>query len=389
MTINRTTGSQLLRAGAFKALFIQELGWNHCSLAVLPVMANGRQYPLEPVAEKHGLAVFVVRQNAIPDYQTRREIERQVAKSVHEHLIIFCDDRNSAQIWQWVKREVGRPIACREHPFERGQQGEALLQKLEHITFALEDEGKYGIGKVVGAVRQAFDVDRVTKRFYDRFQTEHKTFLSVIDGLNGISRDWYASLMLNRLMFVYFIQKKGFLDDDVNYLPNKLKEVQARRGKDKFQTFYHAFLLKLFHDGLAGKPPRSKEIETLIGRVPYLNGGLFDAHQLERDNPKIYIPDTAFERIFAFFDAYQWHLDDLHERGYHRVHQQEYDHPVPSAASGGKLRRRFCRGCGGMVVAGKGSGSLSLCFNEGWCHRRQRRIRSRVDAAGLRTKGYA
>ena len=48
----------------------------------------------------------------------------------------------------------------------------------------------------------------------------------------------------------------------------------------------------------------------LLGQVPYLNGGLFDVHDLERDNPKIHVPDEAFEKIFAFFDAYQWHLDD-------------------------------------------------------------------------------
>ena len=49
---------------------------------------------------------------------------------------------------------------------------------------------------------------------------------------------------------------------------------------------------------------------ALLGEVPYLNGGLFDVHELERDYPDIDIPDEAFEKIFAFFDAYQWHLDD-------------------------------------------------------------------------------
>ena len=48
----------------------------------------------------------------------------------------------------------------------------------------------------------------------------------------------------------------------------------------------------------------------MLGRVPYLNGGLFEVHDLERDNEDIHIPDEAFQRIFDFFDAYQWHLDD-------------------------------------------------------------------------------
>src|SRR5204862_1171753 len=40
------------------------------------------------------------------------------------------------------------------------------------------------------------------------------------------------------------------------------------------------------------------------------NGGLFDVHELERENPDIQIPDQAFEHLFDFFDSYQWHLDD-------------------------------------------------------------------------------
>ena len=44
--------------------------------------------------------------------------------------------------------------------------------------------------------------------------------------------------------------------------------------------------------------------------MPYLNGGLFLRHQIEEANGGIDIPDAAFEAVFAFFDRYQWHLDD-------------------------------------------------------------------------------
>jgi hypothetical protein len=117
--------------------------------------------------------------------------------------------------------------------------------------------------------------------------------------------------MLNRLMFIYFIQKKEFLDGDNDYLRNRLRRVQAERGKDKFLSFYRYFLLRLFHEGL-GQPPgeRKKDLDKLLGTVPYLNGGLFDVHDLERAYPDIQIADVAFERLFDFFDAYQWHLDE-------------------------------------------------------------------------------
>ena len=43
--------------------------------------------------------------------------------------------------------------------------------------------------------------------------------------------------------------------------------------------------------------------------MPYLNGGLFDVHDLETEHPGLDIPDAAFARLFAFFDGYDWHLD--------------------------------------------------------------------------------
>jgi hypothetical protein len=114
--------------------------------------------------------------------------------------------------------------------------------------------------------------------------------------------------MLNRLMFVYLIQKKGFLDDDRDYLRNRLDRMQRDHGSDQFLSFYRRFLLRLFHEGL-GRAQRNQELDRLIGKVPYLNGGLFDVHQLEQNYSAIEIADDAFRRVFDFFDHYEWHLD--------------------------------------------------------------------------------
>ncbi len=49
----------------------------------------------------------------------------------------------------------------------------------------------------------------------------------------------------------------------------------------------------------------------LLGRIPYLNGGIFQKHELEElHGEDIEIPDTAFQNLFSFFEQYQWHLDD-------------------------------------------------------------------------------
>ena len=275
----------------------------------------GRTFALEAIAHKRGLVAYryvADSDDAFPDHPVRQKIERAVAGSVREHLVVYATSDRNTQCWQWVKREAGRPDLARTHIYSGGQSGEALIQKLEHLVFTLAEEEGINLVEVSGRLRAAFDVEPVTRRFYDRFKQEHKAFLNFIEGITVTDdRKWYASLMLNRMMFIYFIQKRGFLDDNHDYLRNRLGRVRREQGRGKFHSFYRVFLLRLFHEGL-GRPQaaRAPELKELLGRIPYLNGGLFDVHDLERDNADIHIPDDAFERIFAFFEAYQWHLDD-------------------------------------------------------------------------------
>jgi hypothetical protein len=300
-----------LREFDFGNLFYEELGWDQYNNN-LQVSVNSQTFSLTAIAEKRGMAAFLcgpMDDGLIPDYVTRRKIEKGVAKSVHEHIIIYTDSDRTTQIWQWVRREAGRPTACREHPYHSDQPGDSLIQKLQSIAFSLEEEENITLVDVAGRTRAAFDLDRVTKRFYDRFKKEHDSFLKFIEGIpdEELLR-WFASVMLNRLMFVYFIQRKGFLSGDPDYLGHKLAECRTQDAGG----FYRQLLCPLFFEGFAKKEEeRSPEITRMLGKVPYLNGGIFLKHQIEESyGEKIAIPDTAFEKLFDFFDQYQWRLDE-------------------------------------------------------------------------------
>ena len=311
---DRNAARSHLEHFALQSLFINELGWDHGG-ANTHATVGSQTFALHAVAHKRGMVVYqcVADSTAtFPDHPTRQKIERIVARTVREHLIVYVTHDLNTQYWHWVKREPGRPDRTRTHIYSRGQSGEALLEKLEQLVITLDEEANVTLVNVTGRVRAAFDVEKVTKGFYDRFKKEHTAFLTFIDGITNVAdREWYASLMLNRMMFIYFIQKRGFLDNDRDYLRNRLERVRRQQGNGNFHSFYRLFLLRLFHEGL-GQPAaaRAPELAALLGRVPYLNGGLFDVHDLERENPNIRIPDEAFEHVFAFFDAYQWHLDD-------------------------------------------------------------------------------
>ncbi len=310
MAIDRPRATIHLKAFDFAKLFIEELGWDRPSSRQPEIVdAEGQQFVLAPVADKRGVRIFHC--PAIPERNTRQRIEREITKRAYEHLIIFTDPAQTKQIWQWVAREKGKPAAFREHTWLASSAPDALIQKLDHIAFALSEEEGLTLAGTTLRMRDAFDREKITKRFYEAFKQQHDQFLGFITGLANVSdRQWYASLMLNRLMFVYFIQKKRFLDGDIDYLKNRLAQVRAAKGTDQFHSFYRAFLLKLFHGGLAtAVGARDPETAKLLGTIPYLNGGLFEPHALEADGNTIQIADAAFEGVFNFFDQYEWTLD--------------------------------------------------------------------------------
>lgn len=312
-SISKKQFKQYIENFDFTGLFNQ-LGWTYLDEQT-PVKLKEETYLFHSVAEKGGFRIMVfkpAKHQDLPDYATRLQVDRKIGKLYREHLIIFCDKNNTTQIWQLFVKQLGKPSRLSETRWHKGQEPELLYQKTSNLFFTLDQEENITIADVVDVVNENFskNMEKVTKKFYENFRKEHKKFIDFITGIPVVAdREWYASLMLNRLMFCYFIQKKGFLDNNINYLKDKLLYCQQKKGKDKFYvSFYKNFLLALFHQGL-GSPDQSEELKKEIGKIPYLDGGLFDVHELEKQYEHIDIRDQAFENIFHFFDQYNWHLD--------------------------------------------------------------------------------
>lgn len=319
MSIDKKQFSNYIKQFNFRELF-NDMGWNN-DKTTQPIVVDNETYTLQAVAEKSGFKILLcnpLSNGLIPDYNTRKKIETKVTKLFQEHLIIFFDSKKTEQIWQLVVRQSGKPTKVTETRWHINQDPELLYQRAAGIFFELDEEEHITIIDVTKRIADNFhqNNEKVTKQFYDKFKKEHGAFLQFIRGISDrTNQEWYASLMLNRLMFCYFIQKKGFLDNNKNYLRDKLNACKAKKGKVKFYSFYRDFLLVLFHKGL-NEPlidgRRLSEVEIEIGKIPYLNGGLFDEHELEKTNASIDIDDKAFERLFDFFDQYEWHLDTRH-----------------------------------------------------------------------------
>lgn len=318
MSLKKTEFNQLIHKADFKTLF-NKMGWNQAS-GTVKIKIGEHQHVVEKLAEKSAFFIALCSPAAngnMPLSADRRKIDTKYRSTASEHLLIYHDEAKRNFCWQFVIRRPNQPNQVAEVPYEIDpgnpqQEFEQLYQRAKGIAFNLDQENGITIFKVVDQVQANFgaNAEKVTKKFYDGFKKQHTQFKEFIDGIgNVLDKEWYTSIMLNRLMFCYFIQKKEFLDKDIHYLRNKLKASQEKRGQDQFYGFYRHFLLTLFHEGL-NNGNQDKAIKDEIGRIPYLNGGLFDVHELEEKyKDKIQIPDKAFDSLFTFFDEWTWHLD--------------------------------------------------------------------------------
>ena len=185
----------------------------------------------------------------------------------------------------------------------RGKVEIFFISKIASIHSGIEDNPS--VLEVGKNLETFFDTEEITKRFYEDFRSNHLDFQKYI---TGISREdhkkWYSSVVLNRLMFIWFLQKKGFLDGDYEYLKSKLKNYSNK-------SYYQDFLKLLFFQGFARRPEeRTREAKKALGDIKYLNGGLFLPHSIEEEYQHIDIKNRAFEKTFELFSEYNWCLQD-------------------------------------------------------------------------------
>ena len=317
--MRRNVFNQYLSESNFRELFITEMGWNNPSGATLlpEYTIDERTFQIEQIAERSGFQILQCKVDEIPVSSVCKKLDTKLRKNAENYICIFVVPGTIHHFWVApVKKVEKRDLVLVE--YDTVDKASFLFEKMEGLSFSLDDETPT-ILDIIEKVQAAFLInsEKITKDFYAGFKKEHTNFAKFITGIDdhladkdNKNKQWYTSVMLNRLMFCYFIQKKGFLDGDVDYLRHKLEWTQENEGEDRFfNKFYKGFLVSLFHDGL-NAPHHDQAFESVYGRIPYLNGGMFDVHQIEQDYAGLDIADEAFTSLFDFFDKWHWHLDD-------------------------------------------------------------------------------
>lgn len=316
--MNKRLFNQYISESNFYELFIREMGWNNPKGQTdFDIIIEEVTYELTQIAERNGFQVLTCKVNEIPTSSLCKKIDSRLRRFANDYICIFHIPNTEHHLWVVpVKKVEKRDLVLVE--YTSANKADFLYDKIERVSFDLDEQTT--IMDVKERIHEGFIInsEKITKDFYTGFRKEHTNFAKYITGIDdeitdlkkNRNKQWYTSVMLNRLMFCYFIQKKGFLDLNINYLKDKLSWVRKEKGEDRFyDSFYRGFLVSLFHDGL-NSPRHQQDFVQKYGRIPYLNGGMFGIHELEDKYPTLDIADEAFESLFAFFDQWHWHLDD-------------------------------------------------------------------------------
>lgn len=194
-----------------------------------------------------------------------------------------------------------------------GEKEETYKTALDRF-FILGNELEITINKI----KDAFGVEAMSNAFFDEYRDVH--YAGFVDYLmrsnfkksafNGNDKDVrdFVKKLLGRIVFLYFLQKKGWLgakdtsykNGDKNFMTNFFKKAGAN------DAFYVNWLSKLFFDALNKERPNEDFTmpDGEVVKIPYLNGGLFEKETEKYDY--LTFPADLFTNLFAFFDQYNF-----------------------------------------------------------------------------------
>ncbi len=162
-------------------------------------------------------------------------------------------------------------------------------------------------------IKDAFSVERLNKDFFNGYKERYVKFLNHINEDTKDNRD-YVKKLLGRLVFLQFLQKKGWMGVPANQ--------QGWNGGDKFylnhlieryegnDRLLSDVLEPLFFNTLNER--RTNDLaDSRLGeniKIPYLNGGLFDKDDLDKKD--IDFPYDYFKELMDFFAMYNFTIDE-------------------------------------------------------------------------------
>ena len=152
----------------------------------------------------------------------------------------------------------------------------------------------------------ALSAEGLGRRFFERFRITLERFAAEVGGPpDAAARRALALVQLTRVLFLYFVQAKGWLDRDEAFLARQVDRCLLHR-----RSLHRHVFQPLFFGTLDRPAPLRSSAARTFGRIPFLNGGLFEPHPLER-RWRVVIPNAAWRDAFdGLFEHFIFTVDE-------------------------------------------------------------------------------
>ena len=181
---------------------------------------------------------------------------------------------------------------------------------LERLDTICGKRGRF----VLNDLRDAFSVDALSKEFFDEYHIHYDRIVAELarQGKSGAVYHDYVKKLMGRIVFLHFLQKKGWLCGDTNFMLNTFSQ------SDRRNDYLESILEPLFFGILNTEPAKRGQVFGKNGwqqqwvekwaTIPYLNGGLFERDAV--DELKIVLPESIFSNLFLFLASYNFTVDE-------------------------------------------------------------------------------
>ena len=241
-----------------------------------------------------------------------RSVTSTIDRQYIQYLLVFTTDYNEITLVfpDKEKVEVGKhklkliKLNVDKEDIRTRKDYYSVIETLTNLRY----ENKATWREVWRNWKKAFSVERVTEAFFDKYKEVFFKLRGELQkqGIPNKESHEFTLQFLNRIMFIYFISKKDWLEEPkfVDWLWSKYREL----GKLNSNEFYEKWLKQVFLRAFNNRANEIKglpdEIMKVISNAPYLNGGLFRENGL--DNLKVLITDKMFQKILEFFESYNF-----------------------------------------------------------------------------------
>ena len=266
----------------------------------------------------------------------RKLISPYLKYDVDGAIAVFDDGRHWRLSYICDLKEVS--TSAKRFSYILGDENGQYKTPLERLEKVAKLSGRLRLSDL----RESFSVDALSDEFFDEYHIHYDRIVANLtqsyrsDAMHGVSADSvsttrlhdYVKKMMGRIVFLHFLQKKGWLCGDPDFMRNTFR--RCARQED----YLESVLEPLFFGMLNTEPEHREEVfrnhhwdidllhqwqpaqnnssslisNSSLNSIPYLNGGLFEEDEVDR--LRVRLPGSMFLELFDFLASYNFTVDE-------------------------------------------------------------------------------